>query len=99
MGKPRQSPFTFIFTSDEGKWSASCHSCFTPEKEPLVPTKQKPGWTQELIWILCVTEKSRAPAQNKTTIPHFSSPYPSHYTHCATPASKTVHKNRKFLSM
>jgi len=96
-GQPRQSPFTLIVTSDEGELSDSCHRCFTPTKEPLVPTKQKPGWTRELIWILCITDKCHAPAQNQTTTPQFSSLCPSHYTHCAIPASKTVHTNTKFI--
>jgi len=36
-----------------GEWSASQPGCFTPGKEPLVPTGQGAGWVPELVWTQC----------------------------------------------
>jgi hypothetical protein len=47
-------------------WSASCPSCFTPEKEPLVHIGWEGGWTSDPVWTLCNTEKSLALAGNWT---------------------------------
>jgi hypothetical protein len=33
-----------------GEWSASCPSCFSPWKLPLVPSGYEAWWDPELVW-------------------------------------------------
>jgi hypothetical protein len=42
--------------------------CFTPGKEPLVPTGQEAGWVPEPVWMQRLEEKSSASVRDRTPV-------------------------------
>jgi hypothetical protein len=51
LGSGDIAPCSLTSALDRGEGSASCPSCFTPGKEPLVPIGEEAGWAPELFWM------------------------------------------------
>jgi hypothetical protein len=77
--------------------SASCISCSSLGKEPLVPVQQD-ATDSEMVWMLCKGEVP-GPCWKQGTIPQLSRPQPSHHTDSPIPALYTVRRTIKWMNM